>query len=769
MANDKQFGELSKSVQDLTKTIKTTDRRQKERDQYERQRFFNSEGGDKMKEGFRSASEAPGRHAQDVIGSDILGLYSDLKSIGSGLKTFTTGAKSFFVGDKVKKDVQEDILTNVNDNITELNDNLQPTQLDVDTQKKMYEFADEATTPGSIYTHDIHSEPLIGRLFNPLTNIDSSTFDAMIALRKMVLYTHDTADHLFWMKRQQVGEVGPFERMMSDFKESYGKFVWAQRSWGEKTVDRLDTLKEILTDIYGLDSSNYSNKEGDFKMWTKLLLSPIMIPILSLKKGFSILGNQYEDATSDGLSIQESTFKIQEDTRNILIDIRDYFIDKGLEEKRNDKDDKPKTNKKWGLALVGALGIVIWEFFNNITHGLKNIANFYKRTLNIFLIEPIQDLWSVFKSFKLRFVDKISKGLGNVSKLQKYTQPIVNFATWVGNGLKTVSTTIANSKVGTMFSNLVNGVVNLWGKAGAFTKYLTELGGLSKGLISKLSWLGQFAGKWFFWIGIVWDAISGFINTTGSWSEKFGGAFKNVWDGLVTLPLKLVGWLADWVGSLFGFENLGVKEYLVGVSEQWRDVFANSLVSLLDLLGLPYIEKAWNWLITSLFGSEEESTYTKLAGADYQTETQSMIGKMWDGVLGWLKGIFTSVIDTIKNFSITDSIGSLWDSITGNDDVQAGVKAGKEGFNSAQDAAIRASAEVAAEGKSMWDSLSNRFENWFKSNEGATKDVAKRVTDGAAAVVSNISNVTNNMINNDNIPTTTEDLGIVANVSTFGR
>lgn len=147
----------------------------------------------------------------------------------------------------------------------------------------------------------------------------------------------------------------------------------------------------------------------------------------------------------------------------------------------------------------------------------------------------------------------------------------------------------------------------------------------------------KFGFKKLFWplqiIVSVIDFIEGFMGTEGTIIEKIKGGLWKVIEGFIKLPVKLFGWLADWVLELFGIEIEGgaaskIMEGIKWLFDKWWGMFTwfwgGVFNKLKDLWGI--LEMAGEWI------SEVWEQYG--------------IGKM-------IKGLIGKFLNFVKNMIIT--------------------------------------------------------------------------------------------------------------------
>lgn len=125
-------------------------------------------------------------------------------------------------------------------------------------------------------------------------------------------------------------------------------------------------------------------------------------------------------------------------------------------------------------------------------------------------------------------------------------------------------------KVGSFFKSVFGVISKVFG---FFTKIpgLKNILRLAKG-IPVIGWFITF-------ITMIIDFFKGFINTEGDLFDKLAGGFSGIWNGLVDtiigLPAKLVAWIIDKIGALFGFD-IGtdwVDDYVNWFKDIGRSVF----------------------------------------------------------------------------------------------------------------------------------------------------------------------------------------------------
>ena len=216
-------------------------------------------------------------------------------------------------------------------------------------------------------------------------------------------------------------------------------------------------------------------------------------------------------------------------------------------------------------------------------------------------------------------------------------------------------------------------LMNLFSKIGGLTKnigWIGKLGGVFKqiggyvktmiGAAKNMKFLGPFIKgfvkgftKLALPLQIIMSAVDFFKGFMGSNEDTFIGKIKDGLVGVVTgfieLPVKLLGWVYDWVME----KMFGVEPPEDGSGNKMMDILSGYLDNVIGMFLAPF--KAVEVFFKSFASSESDS----------------FIGKLWDGLKGFFKTlieiplkILSWIWDQVGGF-VSSIGGKLWDGLKG--------------------------------------------------------------------------------------------------------
>ena len=346
--------------------------------------------------------------------------------------------------------------------------------------------------------------------------------------------------------------------------------------------------------------------------------------LISLTKGIAdVLGVPpgMSESEKQQAALQEEQMKITQG------------ISEMMEDTKKDKERETKP-KKEGEGLFGGLFEKLGgKFVGMLTTALLGLVFAIGAGAGGIVASVMVQFKVVFGGLGLVFKPLIWV-MNQIPVLQRLFAPIVSGF----NAVKGVFGSLLS-----WFTGLFSGVKGLLAGGGKFAKIL---GTLLKGF--------KFGLKVFGWpinilMGVI-DFIKGFTSTEGSLADKMaGGLTAAIW-GFIELPVKLIGWVVDWVLGLFGVKITGglaglVKEY-IGKYFSW---FANTFSGVFEAIGGFFMSIFDFFRPSNLMG-----ILTKAAG--YLVDPMSLFndlkvlpGKLWDwistkitGMVDWFFGLFSS-------------------------------------------------------------------------------------------------------------------------------
>lgn len=303
----------------------------------------------------------------------------------------------------------------------------------------------------------------------------------------------------------------------------------------------------------------------------------------------------------------------------------------------------------------------------------------------------------LFKSLAKPFV-WVSEFIGKTfsQKFEGLTARIKKIGDTVGDGLKTVRTffTTLGSKfsaIGSFFSKVANVI-------GTTVSTIMDLPILRsvKLILTKLAWpLTLFMGAW--------EAVKSFMNTEGSFMEKFTAGVGGFFAEIIGAPLDLLKSIVAWVLNKFGFEGAAEALSSFSFGQLIRDVvggifdavsgtidFVKGLFS--DIVGsvtgavmgaFGVIKDLFTWgeedkTALGVFGKLTDIIYAPINMAigyirgmfgwgdpDEPFKLQDWIVEKVMAVIGWVKGLFAWGADLVAEgwTNLTDFVSGIWGSV----------------------------------------------------------------------------------------------------------
>ena len=196
------------------------------------------------------------------------------------------------------------------------------------------------------------------------------------------------------------------------------------------------------------------------------------------------------------------------------------------------------------------------------------------------------------------------------------------------------------------------GIKNFFGKFKLFAGFFKGFGMAFKGIISKIPFIGWFITGIF----AVIDFFTGFFGEEGSFFEKIKAGVISMAKGFFDPILQFVGWISDWVMSLFGVET-DTGKYLIekfsGLLNFFFDIFT---VHLPNVIG-----KIWDAIISIKDWVMNFPIKDKLSEMweNVQTAAENLI----DSIKKWILSLIPSFDSLKEMLPSIDSISEMWENI----------------------------------------------------------------------------------------------------------
>jgi len=240
-----------------------------------------------------------------------------------------------------------------------------------------------------------------------------------------------------------------------------------------------------------------------------------------------------------------------------------------------------------------------------------------------------------FQAFYTAFVYPVQRFISGLRNL-RFIQTIGTFLSemrYVGNFLERVRS--AFSYVGTFFTRIVDLFRYIGQWANIVTQGFVAAGQFGRILARVVQVFKFVATKLFLPINILLgliDFIEGFTSTQGTLVEKIKAGLQEVVQGLIGFPVKLLGWVVDWLLGLVGVEIEG------GVASHAMDIINRTVGLIIDYFLAP-ITAIRNFV--QGFQTGEGNFLQKISNGIQQAITSiiripvSFIGWMINNIAGW--------------------------------------------------------------------------------------------------------------------------------------
>jgi len=648
-------------------------------------------GWEGIKDSSKQAMSTISGHSREVLGSGLTEVYDLSKSmaasLGGGLK------KMWDVRQERKKDKSEEFLE--------------------DISNSQDEFTSAALSKGSIYTHDITMEGMIGDV-SQILETQEQTFSNMeeivdkgqlmqadsnrimtkaldmlydrggeepeeedgIDILEIVANILNTlsgqADDIQLMRISQVEQMGFVTKFVQPMKEFYSRSLRNVAKGNELVENRLVEIRRILSKALNVSESSVAVADKSWKFLPKVLLSPLLLPLWGIKTGIGLL------STTFGKGDKDDKILLSEDEKrnNLLFDIL-----KGVRVLKDSEIDNKKVIEmirapKGGIEIEGKQYKGGQFLPKDMTKALvvadKKDKDDEKQTS---LLVGIKGYFLDKQKADQRETDPKKGGWWGIligaavllaGILLGYGEQIKNAFKGIINIFKTIKTTLQAS-----FLNVVD---KFFGKESKIGKILTKIFG-PKGYIveklgkpftkimefisksKKLTFLfnfGKVIGKILLPFEMIYKAIKGFISAK-SIRDKLLGLSAGLLDPILKIP-ELIGngllWLAR---KVFG------EDFLKGFS---FDFSASVIIDVINGI-TDWIFNNVTVPILDFFGLGPKPTEMK--------KLQEGPGLV-DNIIGWYK----TLINDINNWVYENVPGAKWlqtsiDSLLGRSDGEPSI------------------------------------------------------------------------------------------------
>lgn len=300
----------------------------------------------------------------------------------------------------------------------------------------------------------------------------------------------------------------------------------------------------------------------------------------------------------------------EDQTRNDDLNPPTSDIPQPTDDSDRGDDTVPTVDMPRGLSLLTGLALAPFAFqfakgfVGAITDGLVDLTYAGLQGLAAFLQRPINNMIARFtKAFT--FIKDLSNGAGRITSI------IGKFATGLGK---------VASFVGSVFGK-IPGM------------------GVFKMLLGRLAWPVTIL------LGVV-DAVKSFMNTEGSFIEKFAAGVGGFFASIVGAPLDLLKDMVAWVVSKLGFTETAEAISEFSFSDTIRSLFGGIYGFVSD--AVEWVKGMFSWAVEGIAAG-----WTNLT--DY-------VSGVWTSVKTWFTEMFSWASTSIATgwTNLTDFISGIW-------------------------------------------------------------------------------------------------------------
>uniref|UniRef100_A0A6M3K7K0 Uncharacterized protein n=1 Tax=viral metagenome TaxID=1070528 RepID=A0A6M3K7K0_9ZZZZ len=396
-----------------------------------------------------------------------------------------------------------------------------------------------------------------------------------------------------------------------DTKNIYKPIVDAAKSFWSK--DAVVSVRNFISKSWGRISGHIDDVLGPLKGAFDFIWD-------TLKSTFDFFKGLGKDLFGWG---KDKNLKENEKQTGFLKKIYRFFVRKDLTDAKalaragiGGKEKKPIWYLILGAALLG-LGLIIGSLIRKILLPIEMLGL------------GVVKLGSIGKSLGIiggkfgrigewfgrigEWFGRIGEWFGVIGRSFLRLPMVESLVKYISSGMRTIG------KVGKIF---------LW-----LGKHTPLLGRLFSGLkfgFQKLAWPLSI-------VFAVIDFIDGFISTQGDIFEKIKNGLSSAIKGFIEMPIKLIGWVVDWILSKFGIEVAG------GTGKLLLDSIMKGVDTALSIIIAPFR------FVYSII----KQTIDLFRGKKVDTLIIDKVIKLGEDVItsvrDFLTNIFKKFIDIIKN------------------------------------------------------------------------------------------------------------------------
>lgn len=477
--------------------------------------------------------------------SGILGEHAS-EVIGSNLMNLFSGARKIFAP------IAESTREVFKSLIPRKKEKIEATPEEERIDDNISELTKEATTKGSLFTQDAEMEEQMEalrremkrdniELGDPLDITAARSTDMVSGIDRVRFINRKMADDILLMRLAQVQQLGWWGRVMLPLRQFTARHIVRTAKGTDLLANRLEEVRDILSIGLGVDLKEVKRADRQTRLMSKLILAPFTLIQGTTKMLYGTFA-KYLLKGEEAEEQRATTYELIEYQTELLEDIVEFF---GARRKAELMEEVPKKKKEtlW-MKIIGGAVLALGVVIGAVTRSL---------------ILPFELLGKALK------------------------------------GVKAVA--IVLDKIGGFFAKAASlkpgKIVKMMGWVTKFIGNIPLVGKFVKGLATGFRFLG-----WPLQIILSLIAfIKGFVKTEGGIIDKIKGGLMNVIEDFIKFPVKLIGWIADWILGLFGVEIKG------GVGEKLLSGIMWVVERAINILLAPFrIIKAGVDLLLKVFG-----------------------------------------------------------------------------------------------------------------------------------------------------------------------
>lgn len=489
--------------------------------------------------------------------------------------------------------------------------------------------------------------------------------------------------------QQEVAEVDKFHK-----ERQTSKFLEGVKHWWKTTSEQRTKLGATLRVTSAIWKSTSEYIVGRFKDafgWLKGHLQDVLGPLMDVFVGLkNLVMGPFKAVFGLVKLIRGEKAPPHDKYRNELLeDMNKMMSDQIKADQREVKGKKKIDFKSLLLTILAGLAFAAGAA---IGAGVKK------------LLIPFELAWKAISS------SRIGKGF------TRFVNWIKGFKLWskIDDFIKAIKKNPFMAKIGGWITSI--------GKLGGSSKILT---GLLKGL--------KFGFKVLGWpltiiLGVI-DFVKGFTATEGTLFDKIKGGLMSALDGLIELPVKLIGWAVEKLLGLFGVEVDGIGDKMMDWIHKGFDLILdfNPFKPLVD-----FIEGFWG----------AEGTFMEKVKAGFNSLLEGLIKNFakWgvpiynavypiiEGVINFFKDIWNGIVDGMIAI-IPDWVKDYVPGVEGKVEALRGMKLEETKLSPIQVMTdvekdkIKVSAEQREEERKFIDAASKAYEKNERQNQATQNAV----------------------------------------------